>query len=178
MSSPSKQIAEAIYSFNILFGNRDNMTPVEVMDASIINEGFDKSEENCILKIRDCLSVVQDCYYAEIKRSTLLQEFLINELNHTEELGFELRSVKEELSITQKQRENYKKKCESQLEELEMLTASKTALVTGNSSSNASVAVESQAMILDMRLLGKFVGKKFPGNALTWRLWLSVTVSC
>eukprot|EP00603_Paraphysomonas_imperforata_P016143 CAMPEP_0114482404 /NCGR_PEP_ID=MMETSP0104-20121206/18240_1 /TAXON_ID=37642 ORGANISM="Paraphysomonas imperforata, Strain PA2" /NCGR_SAMPLE_ID=MMETSP0104 /ASSEMBLY_ACC=CAM_ASM_000202 /LENGTH=123 /DNA_ID=CAMNT_0001658139 /DNA_START=18 /DNA_END=385 /DNA_ORIENTATION=+ len=97
----------------------------------------------------------------------MLQEFLVNELNHTEELQASLRNVKEELNVTVKQRENYKKKCESQLAELEMLTVSKAGVGNNNHASQMSQsAADSQTMLLDQMLMGKFIGKKFAGYGM------------
>ena len=184
-SSISKQLTEAIYSFHLLYGppsagtDNDNDTgtgsggvSVELIahkeNAAEISEDFDDSKESCIRRIGQCLTLMQDTYHTEMKRSTCLQEFLMNELNHTEDLVADLRNTKEELNIVQKQRENYKKKCESQVAELEMLTSSKVIASVGNSglastSENATGSADPQTMLLGMRLLGKFVGKNFPG---------------
>jgi hypothetical protein len=167
MPTISEQLVEAIHSFNLLFAATDYVQPAAEQKTNVISEDFDDSKESCIRRIGQFLSVIHDSYTTEMKRSTLLQEFLINELNHTEELGSELRHVREELNIAVKQRENFKKKCESQLAELEMLTSCKS-MVGGNAGLSSgsgpdATPADTQAMLLEMRLLGKFVGKNFPG---------------
>lgn len=184
MASPQVLLAEAIFSFNVLFGSTGRAIPVQkekrISDnlrsdlnsdrgtEVDISENFDGCGDTCIEKIGQCLSAMHDAYHTELKRSTMLQEFLINELNHTEELEASLRNVKEELSKAVKQRENLKKKNESQLAELQMIASTKSNVVTAPSQSSDALAASSgdpQAMLLDMRLLGKFIGKNFPGIA-------------
>lgn len=165
MSSKGILFAEAIASFNLIFGSEGNSDKFIEQDASDLPEDLDTSRDSCIQRIGQCLSVMRDAYATEMRRSTMLQEFLVNELNHTEELQASLRNVKEELNVTVKQRENYKKKCESQLAELEMLTVSKAGVGNNNHASQMSQsAADSQTMLLDQMLMGKFIGKKFAGN--------------
>ena len=163
-------IGDAITNFNLLFGvkhgvyvgaptcKNSNSVIASQLSANknvIAEDDCDKSDESCIQSISECLSAFRDYYFAEMKRNTILQELLINELNHTEQLEAEVRSLKEELNIVIKQRENYKKKSESQLAELEMLNSN-----LQNSDSNTLPGAD---FLLDGRLLGKFVAKKFSG---------------
>jgi uncharacterized phage infection (PIP) family protein YhgE len=93
----------------------------------------------------------------EQRRVHLLQDFLVNELANSDSLATEIRSLKETLSSTLKQRDNYKEKCDSQIEELRMLA-------TKSNSNQSSVETNSDAnAILSQSLLGKYIKKTFKG---------------
>lgn len=152
MSSVTDQLVEAVYCFNLLCGSSFPSCLIEQRDVITNSGDCEVSEESCMSKIGQCLKTLQRAYVTEIQRSTMLQEFLVNELNHNEVQGSELRCLKEELDSVSKQRDNYKMKCESQLAEMEMLT-----------SKADRPSLSSSDDLLDMRLLGKFIGKTFPG---------------
>jgi cAMP phosphodiesterase len=96
----------------------------------------------------------------EQKRVHLLQDFLVNELANSDSLATEIRNLKESLSSTLKQRDNYKEKCDSQIEELRMLA-------TKSNNNQSSFETKSDATaILSQSLLGKYVKKTFKGYGI------------
>lgn len=110
----------------------------------------------------DEVKQLREKYTEEQKRSHLLQDFLVNEIANSDMLGHEIRSLKEVLASTIKQRDNYKEKCDSQIQELRMLEAKSTIQNTSNSKTGIN-GTTNNAPILSQTLLGKYIKKVFKG---------------
>lgn len=124
---------------------------------SIVNEIDEESPQ----MVEDVKSL-REKLAEEQKRCHLLQDFLINELANSDSLATEVRNLKESLSSTIKQRDNLKEKCDSQIEELQMLAA-KSSLYTTGEKSGASA-------ILSQSLLGKYIKKTFKGHGVFYAM--------
>lgn len=143
--------------------NETNLSPSSIEWIQHISRGLinvitliNEIEEESPLII-DEIKLLKEKLLLEEKRSNLLQDFLINELTNSETLSSEMRSLKETLSITLKQRDNYKEKCDSQIEELRMLARKSNQNHQSVNSGNDATEILSQS------LLGKYIKKVFKG---------------
>lgn len=112
--------------------------------------------------ILDEIKQLREKYNEEQKRSHLLQDFLVNELAHSDALYSEILTLKESLASTIKQRDNYKEKSDSQIQELRMLEAKSTNnnIINSKTTNNGSV---NGGLISSQTLLGKYIKKVFKG---------------
>jgi vacuolar-type H+-ATPase subunit I/STV1 len=122
---------------------------------TLVNELEEES-----IAVREDLKQLREKLAEEQKRVHVLQDFLVNELANSDSLGTEVRSLKESLSSTIKQRDNYKEKCDSQIEELRMLAAKSTPKDSVDAKGDAASAILAQS------LLGKYIKKTFKGHGV------------
>mmetsp|Transcript_7363 Transcript_7363/g.10944 ORF Transcript_7363/g.10944 Transcript_7363/m.10944 type:complete len:325 (-) Transcript_7363:113-1087(-) len=93
----------------------------------------------------------------ETKKINALQDFLVNEIAQTEKLEADIRSMKENLMAVTKNRDFYKQKCESQIEELKEISAKSAIKPSGGTSHDTNIA----PVLLSQSLLGKYIVKDF-----------------